>query len=316
MSDPQNIANRPTIVYFGSGPLAAKSLQYLHTHFSVEAVITKPRAKHHKGPVPVIEFCETHKLRYFTPATKLELSELFRHTSFTSRLGIVIDYGIIIEREVIDSFPLGIINSHFSLLPEWRGADPITFSLLSGQTVTGVSLMLINEKMDEGALLAQAESPITPETTTPQLTEQLLDISNALLSEIVPSYIAGMLQPVPQTSNILGVQKPSYSRKLTKADSVLDWQKSAEQLEREVRAFAEWPKSRTALGQVDVTVTKAQAIPVISTEQVGKVRIDATAGVIEVTCGKGRLRLHALKPSGKNEMSTAEFIRGYSSRLA
>ena len=228
-----------SIVYFGSGPLAAKSLAFLHEYFNVEAVITKPRAAHHKGPVPVIEFCETHNLSYFTPANKAGLSELFSRSKFRSQVGVVIDYGIIINRDVIDAFPLGIVNSHFSLLPEWRGADPITFAILSGQTKTGVSLMLINEKMDEGPLLAQAEIALTPTTTAVSLTEELIEVSNALLAEIMPLYHDGGIQPVSQSSTISETKVPSYSRRLSKTDGALNWQKPAEQLEREIRAYLE-----------------------------------------------------------------------------
>src|SRR5205807_1457352 len=101
--------------------------------------------------------------------TKEELSEVFKKHEFESILGLVVDYGLIISQDVIDNFGLGIVNSHFSLLPQWRGADPITFAILSGQTETGVSLMLINAKMDEGPLLAQEKLPIGKQATTSQL---------------------------------------------------------------------------------------------------------------------------------------------------
>lgn len=105
----------------------------------LEAIITKPRAEGFRGDVPVIALAESWHVPYFTPKNKTELSELFAKQRFTSPLGLVVDYGIIINQDVIDAFEKGILNSHFSLLPEWRGADPITFSLLSGQPATGVS---------------------------------------------------------------------------------------------------------------------------------------------------------------------------------
>src|SRR6266567_5455079 len=146
----------PTIVFFGSGPVAAATLEgLLAAGLQFEAIITKPRAPGHHGDVPVLELAQKQGLPFFTPQRKDELTELFRNHSFASPIGLVVDYGIIIAKEVIDAFPKGIVNSHFSLLPEWRGADPITFSVLSGQRKTGVSLMLINEKLDEGMLLAQ-----------------------------------------------------------------------------------------------------------------------------------------------------------------
>jgi methionyl-tRNA formyltransferase len=306
--------HKPSIVFFGSGPLAAESLAHLYQQFVVEAVITKPRAPHHGGTVPVIEFCDENGLRYFTPSSKHELTELFQKEKFYSQLGVVIDYGIIIAQTVIEMFPLGIINSHFSLLPEWRGADPITFAILSGQPATGVSLMLINDRMDEGPLLAQAECSITPETTAPALTEDLIEISNALLAEIIPHYVSGNIQPVPQTNSIVGVVQPSYSRRLTKQDGTIDWHKSAVQLEREVRAFIEWPKSRTAMGSVEVIITQAHAIPG-NGGTAGKVTVDQQSGTLQVSCSAGSLGIDRLKPAGKKEMSAVEFIRGYASRI-
>ncbi len=303
-----------SIVFFGSGPLAAESLAFLHDTFTIEAVITKPRAAHHKGVVPVISFCEENDLNYYTPSNKMELTELFQHTHFRSSFGVVIDYGIIIAREVIDAFALGIVNSHFSLLPEWRGADPITFAVLSGQTQTGVSLMLINEKMDEGPILAQAAVAITASTNSVSLTSELVELSNALLLEILPLYAAGQIQPVPQSNTIGDTHEPTYSRKLTKQDGHLDWEKPAEQLEREIRAFIEWPKSRATFGQIDAIVTDAKVLD-SQNGIAGNMELDSATNQLIVTCGSGRLVINRLKPAGKKEMIAADFIRGYASRI-
>src|SRR5690349_4191168 len=129
------------ITFFGSGPVAAESLRLLAQSFTIEAVITKPRPAHHKGSVPVLELAEKLQIPVRTASTKSELDALFDSRPVKSRVAILIDFGIIVSQQVIDYFEYGIINSHFSLLPEWRGADPITFSILSGQPRTGISLM-------------------------------------------------------------------------------------------------------------------------------------------------------------------------------
>lgn len=304
-----------SLVFFGAGPLAAESLKFIHQHFTIEAVFTKPRPDHHKGPVPVIDFCESEGLSYHTPGSKNELSSVFSTTDLASKVGVVIDYGIIIEKSVIENFELGIINSHFSLLPEWRGADPITFSLLSGQPETGVSLMQINEKMDEGPLLAQAKLAIEPTTDGITLTEGLIELSNALLLEILPLYCDGHIQLVPQTSTIGTTTSPSYSSKLTKQDGVIDWQKPATQLEREIRAFIEWPKSKTTLGDIAVIITKAHCVEQAVTNEQRPGQIHIKDGQLIITTGDASLQIDALKPAGKKEMTTAEFIRGYQSRI-
>ncbi len=289
------------IVFFGSGPVAAKSLGLLADAFTIEAIITKPTT------VRMMQ-AACPKAPLYTVEKKRELDELVSTHHFTSGCGVLIDFGIIVSKHVIDAFKKGIINSHFSLLPEWRGADPITFAILSGQAVTGVSLMLLSEGMDEGDLLAQAPYNIPPGSTTDTLTESLITISDAALTNLLPGYIAGDILPIPQENgSILGNVSPTYSRKLSKEDSVLDWSKPALQLEREIRAFIVWPKSRTILANREVVITKAAVSS--RTVDVGKVLIADKQ--LFIGCKEGSLQILSLKPAGKPEMSTIAFLAGY-----
>lgn len=302
------------IVFFGTGPVAAASLDLLARDFRIEAVVTKPRPEGHRGPVPVLEAARQLGLRTIEVANKKAVTEAVTDAAFESQVGVLIDFGIIVEQKVIDSFPLGIVNSHFSLLPQWRGADPITFSILSGQSKTGVSLMLLVEKMDEGPLLAVGEYDLLPTTTTPKLTEDLVGISYALLKETLPKYVRGEVKSASQekVAGIVGyASEPSYSRKLTKEDSILDWNKSAAQLEREIRAFLEWPKSRAILGGHAVIITAAKAVEGEGTP--GELwRAGKNLGVY---CSKGVLMIEKLKPAGKSEMTTEAFLNGYGKDL-
>ncbi|MBI2592076.1 hypothetical protein HYW36_01215 [Candidatus Saccharibacteria bacterium] len=300
------------LVFFGSGPVAAASLRLLAADFDFEAVITKPKPAHHHGGSPVVELAKQLKLPIYTASNKTELDAIFTSQRFLSRLGVLIDFGIIISPKVIDYFPLGIINSHFSVLPQWRGADPITFAVLSGQKTTGVSLMLLVEKMDEGPLLAYAQYEMSQDVTTPKLTQELIKISHGLLQETLPKYLAGELQPVPQSAT---GYETSYSRRLVKQDGVVDWNKSADQLEREVRAYAGWPKSQAKIFGHDVIITKA------------RVANSQKDGDLVMFCGPGpnaegsgfRLERRRwleiqqlIAPSGR-KITGADFLRGYSS---
>jgi methionyl-tRNA formyltransferase len=296
------------IVFFGSGPVAAKSLELLLQHFVVKAVVTKPRPHHHRGEVPVIDLAEREGLPLFTAEDANGLEKLCDQGVVKARVAILIDFGIIVTQKVIDYFPLGIINSHFSLLPEWRGADPITFSILSGQGETGVSLMLLVEALDEGPLLAQKAIEIPNDTTTPLLTEELINVSNDLLLETVPQYLEGQVKPLPQAAD---TKEPNYSRKLTKEDGVLDWAKPAIQLEREVRAFSEWPKSRTNFDDLEVIVTASHVVDAKGT--VGARVILEKQPV--VYCGTQAIALDKLKPAGKKEMTGEAFLAGYRSHF-
>lgn len=301
--------NKPSVVFFGTGPVAARSLELLAKNFTIEAVITKPKPPHHRGEVPVLTMAASLSLPVLTASNKTELDKLFASKPVTSRLGILIDFGIIVSQQVIDYFPKGIINSHFSILPEWRGADPITFAILSGQKQTGISLMLLVAAMDEGPLIAYGVFDLPPDITAPLLTTHLINLSDALLKEEVPHYLAGQHQGAPQT--ITGRQV-SYSRKLTKEDGLVDWQKPAEQIEREIRAYLEWPKSRTTVAGKEVIMTAAHVMkePTKPTHQPGQFFVSKDQN-LAVQTGRQLLIIDRLKPAGKKEMSAKEFLAGY-----
>lgn len=295
------------LVFFGSGPVAAASLEKLAQQFEIEAVITKPQPSHHKEPFPVLEVAKKLALRTLTPNSKQALSELFQTKPVHSKLGVVIDYGFIINQDVIDSFPLGIVNSHFSLLPEWRGADPISFAILSGQPKTGVSLMVIDAGLDTGKLIASRSLTIKPDDTTPSLTDALVALSNELLVEFLPRYASGEVQPKQQPHT----DRATYSRKLTKQDGIIDWHKPAEVIEREIRAYTEWPKSRTTLAGREVIITKATVVDVPLAPE----KVIAENKQLIVGCSEGSLRIERLKPAGKQEMTAEAFLAGYGNLL-
>jgi methionyl-tRNA formyltransferase len=307
-----------TIIFFGSGPVAARSLELLATVFPIEAVVTKPKPAGHKGNFPVLDVADRLKLPVRLVTNKKGLDELIATQPFRSRVGILVDFGIIVSQTVINYFPLGIVNSHFSLLPEWRGADPITFSVLSGQKQTGISLMLLVEKMDEGPLLAQAPYDLSPDITTPQLTNDLIELSFATLKEVLPLYLEGKIHPAPQEqATISNNPKPTYSRKLTKEDGIIDWTKFAKQIEHEVRAFLGWPGSRTILAGKEVIITKARVSSELFSSDsynVGQGFI-TLSGELAIKTGKGVLIIETLKPAGKKEMTAKEFIAGHKDRL-
>ncbi len=308
---------KPSIVFFGSGPVAAASLELLADSFIIEAVVTKPRPPHHHGSVPILEVAEAHAFRIIEVSSKKEVSDKITAGQFESDVAILIDFGIIVSQDVIDAFPFGIVNSHFSLLPEWRGADPITFAILSGQERTGVSLMLLVEAMDEGPIIAFGVQELDSSFTTPRLTEKLVQLSYTLLRDELPRYLEQQ-NAIPQSElpNLITdfeyPSAPTYSRKLTKEDGILDFNKPAEALEREIRAYSEWPKSRCNIGDHAVIITEAAVV------QMGK----ATPGKLMperkrlfIGTGEAWLEILRLKPAGKPEMSAEAFLAGYGDKL-
>lgn len=311
------------IIFFGSGPVAAKSLEYLANIFEIEAVITKPKPEHHRGAFPVIDLSEKLGLTAMTVTNKLELDKLFLNPDFKSKAAILIDFGIIVSQKVIDYFQIGIINSHFSILPEWRGADPITFSILSGQKTTGVSLMMLTSGLDEGPIIATSELIISSTETSATLAEKLIDLSNQMISDNILNHL-DTIEAVDQLTR----ERPdvkyitTYSKKIAKSDGEINWSKNAYQIERETRAYSEWPRCFTVLGSVKVIITSATAsISVNSTLHDHLSRLvpgDVTINEdrILISCGSGTcLEIISLKPIGKNEMKASEFLRGYSQKI-
>ncbi len=286
--------SRTSILFIGSGPVAKASLLGIYKHFDIEAIITKSTTKDDMSGfgAPV-----------FTADTKAELETLVERSSFKSPLAVLVDYGVIVSGQVIESFDRGIINSHFSLLPLLRGADPIAFAILEGLDKSGVSLMTIDEGLDTGKIIVQKSIKLTKKESITELTDKLVVLSNELLIDSIPKYIGGQVKPRSQPHP----DRATYSRKLNKQDGIIDWNKPAVVLEREIRAFLNWPKSRSMLANRDVIITDAKVV-----EKDGKPgEIIVTKNELIVCCGKNALSIQKLKPSGKKEMSAQAFLAGY-----
>lgn len=221
-------------------------------------------------------------------------------------IGVLVAYGTIVPKEIMDLFPHGIINIHPSLLPKGRGPAPIEETILDGSRLTGVSIMKLSEKMDEGPLLAQREVRLRGDETKQELADSLLELGGKLLISCLDDIFSGSANEIPQSDE--GV---TYTHKIKKSDGVIDWNKPAEHIERELRAFAGWPKSRTQLNGLDCIILDAE---IISEKGLpGNYRFDNKS--LAVYAGEGALVIRRIQPAGKKAMSIEEFLRGYSSRL-
>jgi len=293
-----------TVVFFGNGPVAARSLELLLSWQKVEMVVTKTKPTHHKEPAPVEIVAKNHNLPLLFASNKQQLNEVILKNKPLSKLGLVIDYGVIIDQQAIDYFKLGIVNSHFSLLPEWRGADPISYAILSGQEFSGVSLMTIDEGLDTGPLIASQKLKVSNQTN-PTLTSELIKLSNDLLKKNLPKYYNGQIKLVQQdtTNKIV-----TYSKMLKKNNGLIDCRKPATVIEREVRAFKGWPASRLITSKLELTICSASVSSIKANE--GELVVNAKQ--LYLGCGHDTsLQIHRLKPTGKQEMDATSFINGY-----
>lgn len=290
------------LVFFGTGPVAAKSLEFLSDNFKIEAVVTKHKKSRHRNIAPVEEVAKFKGHKVYFASSEEEIRNQFETLDLNSTVGVVIDFGVVIPIEVIDYFRYGIINSHFSLLPRWRGADPITFAILNGDQQTGVSLMQIVERLDEGPLLAQKNLIIDTKDTQITLTEKLIELSNKTLLEYLPKYIAGKISPTPQS-----LKSISYSKKLAKEDGLISWNNTSVDIERQIRAYAGWPKSRASINNVDCIILEAD----IDKSDLSPGELSSRNNTLLIGCLDGSLSIKKIQPSGKKPMSAGEFIRGY-----
>jgi methionyl-tRNA formyltransferase len=297
------------IIFFGSGQLGLDALTKLKSEFEVSLVITKNKPPKHKGAMPVYDYCVDNGLNFATPASKSELDyhlETFFDSHQDLELGVVVDYGIIISENSIFKFKLGILNSHFSLLPSWRGADPITFPLLAGQNQTGVTFMMIDPGMDTGQIVETYHLDILEEDDQLSLTEKLSDLSCSKINSVVNNLFDHTLRPEPQPNKLI-----TYSRMLAKQESVLNLSKPASLLAREIQALKAWPKLKLNINGIDCIIKNGYAtnVPDGSAEH-GDIKFSNE--VIRVFCGrKSCLNITELQPAGKRTMSSADFIRGY-----
>lgn len=235
------------------------------------------------------------------------LSELGGHKA---SLAVLAAYGRIIPQSVLDQFPLGIINVHPSLLPLYRGPTPIEQAILDGASQTGVSIMRLTAGMDEGPIYKQKTVHLTERESKTELTERLQRLGADLLLEVLPGIAEGTLKPRQQPH----LNRASYCIKLTKQDGIIDWTKPAEVIEREIRAFAGWPRSRTTIAGLDIIVTSAHTTGGEGRRAEGEVFVLESKG-LAVQTSLGLLVIDRLQPAGKKEMSATAFLAGYRKNL-
>lgn len=221
--------------------------------------------------------------------------------NMSADIGVLVAFGQIVPRKTIDLFPAGIINLHPSLLPRHRGSTPIESAILQNDATTGVSIMKLAAQMDAGPIYGQSELELSGSETKQQLSRKLLEIGSATLMELLPGILEGKIAAIPQDDSAA-----TYSKRISKEDGVLDWTKDADELEREIRAYKNWPNSRTMIAHKDVIITKSSVLPLDG--------IPGNMNIIDnnivVFCTNGALKIEKLKPAGKREMTSTEFLAG------
>jgi methionyl-tRNA formyltransferase len=298
------------IVFMGTPDFAAVTLRaLLERAFPVRAVVTQPDRPKGRGqelakpPVKVLAeewgtpVVQPEKIR--TPEFEAWLREQAPHFI------VVVAYGRILPKNVLDLPPGGCINGHASLLPRWRGASPIQWSIVNGDTETGTTAMLMDVGLDTGPMLMKKAIPIGPDEDAASLHDRLAALTAGVVCETLLGLQAGRIKPEPQPAE--GV---TFAPILKKEDGALDWAQRAQQIHDRVRGLTPWPGAYTHLRGQYLKVLRTR-LPEMSARagEPGAV-LDIDADAVTVATGQGTVQLLEVQAAGKKRMSAGDFFRG------
>lgn len=297
------------IVFAGTPEFAVPPLHaLLDSPHDICGVYTQPDRPSGRGrkltPSPVKVLAQESGLPVFQPETLKDEAAQAELRNLNPDLMVVVAYGLLLPRAVIDIPPLGCINIHASLLPRWRGAAPIQRSILAGDSETGVTIMYIEPRLDAGPMLLKKACPIGPDDTAGDLHDRLSRIGAEALLETLPSIAAGTAQPEIQDESLV-----THAAKINKDDAQLDWSRPAAELQCQVRAFNPWPVAETVYRNQILRVWRTTVVPASRSEPPGTLLIDGEN--LDVVTGHDCLRLLEIQLPGGKRISARDFINGH-----
>jgi methionyl-tRNA formyltransferase len=293
------------VVFLGTPAFAVPSLERLAARHLVAAVVTQPDRPRGRGresaPPPVKESAVRLGLPVYQPerVRRPEAVEYLR--SLAAEIMVVVGYGQIIPQAVIDLAPRGIVNVHASLLPKYRGAAPIQWAIVNGETVTGVTTMQIDAGLDTGDILFKAETAIEPEENAIELSERLGELGAHLLVLTLRGLEAGSITPVKQNP-----AQATYAPILNKEDGLIDWRDNARDIHNRVRGFQPWPGAYTHFRGQILHIWKSSWSGSLSGSPGQFVKLKPPI----VSCGAGSLELVEVQLEGRKRMSGSDFANG------
>nr|WP_240343512.1 methionyl-tRNA formyltransferase [Pectobacterium brasiliense] len=295
------------IIFAGTPDFAARHLDaLLSSGHEVVGVFTQPDRPAGRGnkltPSPVKVLAEQHSIPVFQPKSLRPEENQAMVQALNADVMVVVAYGLILPQPVLSMPRLGCINVHGSLLPLWRGAAPIQRALWAGDSETGVTIMQMDVGLDTGAMLHKISCPILPQDTSATLYDKLAELGPRGLLETLEQLADG--SAVAETQNDA---LATYAEKLSKEEARLNWQLSAEQLERCIRAFNPWPVSYFIVDEQPVKVWKAEVIAKAHGSQPGTI-IQADKQGIQVATADGILNIQELQPAGKKVMAAQDLL--------
>jgi methionyl-tRNA formyltransferase len=298
------------IVFLGSPAFAVAPLERLvaDARYQVVGVVTQPDRPAGRGRASVATPVKQAALRLgvpvLTPETLRDPAAVAELAALRPDVGVVAAYGEILRRDVLAIPPLGYVNIHPSLLPLYRGPSPVAGAILNGDAETGVTIMLIEAKMDSGPILAQRTVPLPPDARTGPLTQELFTIGADMLVETLEAYARGAITPQPQDH-----ARATFTKLLTRDDGIIDWTQPAVRIERMTRAYDPWPGATTMWRGAPLKIIAARVIADRCADVSPGTLIDTADGPAVAT-GDGLLALVTVQPAGKRPLPAADWRRG------
>ncbi len=327
------------LIFFGTNEFAVPALLALKKKFDISLVITKPAKPVGRQQIiqPSAVEAEAKKLGLLIiPPESFDDKLITAIEAINPSFFVVVDYGKIIPQKILNMPPRGVINIHPSKLPKYRGASPLQSAILNGESKTAITIMMIDKEMDHGPILAQKDVDIFSDDTYKSLYERLSHEYPDFLIDTLKKYLAGQIEPQEQNH-----KQATFTKILSRKDGKIDWSKSAEEIERMVRAYNPWPGAYTEVGSPGyLTSPKSSALaenPCLannggrvshsalkrlkilevsissknhSNKKIGELFL-TTDKHLAAQCGQGILILDQVQPEGKRPMSGEEFARGY-----
>ncbi|TNH94244.1 methionyl-tRNA formyltransferase [Aeromonas sobria] len=295
------------LIFAGTPDFAARHLAaLLSSDHEVVAVYTQPDKPAGRGQKltasSVKELALTHNLPVYQPASLRKEEAQAELAALSADLMVVVAYGLILPKAVLDTPLLGCINVHGSLLPRWRGAAPIQRAIWAGDDETGVTIMQMDVGLDTGAMIRKVHCPISADDTSASLYDKLAELGPQALVDTINAMAAGETAADAQDDALA-----NYAEKLSKEEARIDWSMDAVTIERCIRAFNPWPISWFEVADQTIKVWQAEVIASEHGQQPGTL-LNADKQGIDIATGQGILRLLALQPPGKKAMSVADLL--------
>ncbi|MGC5747322.1 methionyl-tRNA formyltransferase [Gluconobacter sp. NFX36] len=291
------------LIFMGTPDFAVPALHALMAAgHEIVAVYTQPPRPAGRGKAvrrsPVHEAAEAAGIEVRTPArVRKDVAEHEAFAALNADAAVVAAYGLILPKAMLDAPRLGCLNIHASLLPRWRGASPIQSSIVAGDSQSGVSIMQMDEGLDTGAVLLEEATPISASDTASTLHDRLAEIGGRLIVRALQE------QPLAAPQPEEGV---TYAHMLKREDGRIDWSRSCEDIDRQIRGLTPWPGAFTTLDDVVLKIGAATPVP----EQSGSDAGTAIDDALTIACGTGALRIERIQKPGRSMMNASDFVRG------